>query len=86
MKRKGFKLVNERSRRYPTQTITDVVYADDIALLENSSAQTESQLYCLERAADSKGLHVKIEKTEYICFNQRSRIFRLKGGPLKLVD
>ena len=29
----GFKLRKERSRRYPAQTITDVDYADDIALL-----------------------------------------------------
>ena len=33
MKDNGFKLAKERSRRYPTQTITDPDYADDIALL-----------------------------------------------------
>ena len=39
----GFKLAKERSRRYPTQTITDVDYADDIALLANTPAQAENQ-------------------------------------------
>ena len=31
MKDNGVKLTKERSRRYPTQTITDVDYADDSA-------------------------------------------------------
>ena len=35
----GFKLTKERSRRYPTQTITDANYADDIALLANTPTQ-----------------------------------------------
>ena len=39
MKDNGLKLANERSRRYPTQTITDADYADDIALLANLSAR-----------------------------------------------
>ena len=33
IKDNGFKLTKERSRRYPTQTITDVDYTDDIVLL-----------------------------------------------------
>ena len=36
MKDNGFKLAKERSRRYPTQTITDASYADEIALLANT--------------------------------------------------
>ena len=38
----GFKLTKERSRRYPTQTITDTDYADDIVLLANPPAQAET--------------------------------------------
>ena len=45
MKDNGFKLTKERSRRYPAQTITDADYADDIALLANTPAQTETLLY-----------------------------------------
>ena len=32
MKENGFKLAKEKSRRYPTQTIMDVNYADNIVL------------------------------------------------------
>ena len=50
MKENGFKLTKERSKRYPTQTITD---ADDIALLANVPAQAETRLQSLEWAAVS---------------------------------
>ena len=86
MEENGFKLVKEKSRRYPAQTITDADYADDIALLTNTPAQAESQLHSLERAAGGIDLHVNADKMEYMCFNQRGDISTQKGGPLKLVD
>ena len=43
-------------------------------------------LHSLQRAAGSIGLHVNADKTEYMCFNQRGDISRLKGVPQKLVD
>ena len=64
----------------------DADYADDIALLVNTPAQAETLLHSLERAAGSIGIRVDVDKTEYICFNQRGDISTLKGGPLKLVD
>ena len=70
IKENGFKLTKERSRRYPTQTITDADYADDIALMANTSAQAKTLLYSLERAAAGIGLHVNAHKTEYMRFNQ----------------
>ena len=79
------KMVKERSRRYPAQTITDADDADDIALLANIPAQAETLLHDLERAAAGIGLYVNADKTEYMCFNQRGNISTLKGGPLKLV-
>ena len=47
MKENGFKLTKERSRRSPAQTITNVDYADDIALLANAPTQTETLLHSL---------------------------------------
>ena len=64
----------------------DTDYVDDISLIANSPAQAESRLHSLERAAGGIRLHVNVDKTEYICFNQRGDISTLKGGPLKLVD
>ena len=63
MKENSFMLAKERSRRYPTQTITDTDNADDIALLANTSTQAESLLYSLEQAAGGIGLQVNADKT-----------------------
>ena len=82
MKEDRFKLAKERNRRYPTQTIINMDYAEDIVLLANMPAQAK----ILEWTAGGIGLHVNADKTEYMCFNQRGNISTLKGGPLKLVD
>ena len=79
-------LTKERSRRYPTQTITDTDYANDIALLANTPTQANTQLHSLEWAAAGIGLHVNAHKTEYMCFNQRGDISSQNGSSLKLVD
>ena len=86
MKENGFKLTKERSRRYPTQTITDADSVDDIVLLANTPILAETLLHSLERAAAGIGLHVNAHKTEYMCFNQRRDIATLNGSSLKLVD
>ena len=86
MKDNGFKLTNERNRRYPSQTITDMDYANDIALLANAPAQAETLLHSLERAAAGIGLHVSAHKMAYMCFNQRGDIYTQNGSSLKLVD
>ena len=86
MKENGFKLAKKRRWRYPAQTITDADYADNIALLANTPAKTESLRRSLERAAGGRGLHVYADKTESTCVNQRGNISTLRGGPLKLVD
>ena len=85
MKGNGFNLAKERSRRYPAEMDPDYE-GNDIALLANSLTQAESLLHSLEWAADGIGLHVNTNKTEYMCFNQRSDISKLKGGLLKQMD
>ena len=86
MKDYCFKLAKERSRRYPTKTITDMDYADDIALLANTPDLSKTLLHSLERVAAGLGLHVNADKTEYMYFNQRGDISTLNGSSLKLVD
>ena len=48
IKENSFKVAKERSRRYHAQTITDVDYTDDIALLANTLALAEALLHSLE--------------------------------------
>ena len=44
IKENGFTLKKARSRRYPTETMTDADYADDLPLLAHIPVQTESLL------------------------------------------
>ena len=66
--------------------ITDADYADDIVLLANAPAQTETLLHMPETARCRLSLHVNVHKTEYMCFNQTGDISTLNGSSLKLVD
>ena len=86
IKENGSKLIKERSRRYPAQTITDADYTDEIALLANAPTQAETLLHSVERAAAGIGLYVNAHKKEYICFNQTGNISALNGSSLKLID
>ena len=63
MKENGFKLIQDRSRRYSALTITDANYADDIEPLANARAQSDTLLCSLEQ-----GLHVNAHETEYMRF------------------
>ena len=62
----GFELTKKRSRMYPATTITDAVYADDIALLANTPNQAETLLHSLERSAACNDLHVNAHKAVYV--------------------
>ena len=82
----GFELTKKRSRRYPTKTITNADYTDDIAILANTPNQAKTLLHSLEWAAAGIGFHVNAHKTEYMCYNQAGDISTLEGTSLKLVD
>ena len=64
IKESGFELTKKRSRRHPAKTITDVDYADDIAILANTPNQAETLLHSLDQAAAGIGLHVNAHKME----------------------
>ena len=85
-KENSFTLTKERSRRYPTQTITNMDYADDIALLANTPVQAKTLLHSLQWTAAGIGLHINTHKMEYMCFNQRADISTQNGCSLKLID
>ena len=65
---------------------TGADYADDIAILANTTNEAETLLHSLDRAATGIGLHVNAHKTEYMCYNQTGDISTVDGTPHKLVD
>ena len=67
-----------RSRRYPTQNITDADNADDIALLANAPTQAKSLMHNLDQAAASCiDYNVNADKREYVCFNKKKETLLL---------
>ena len=80
IKYNGFIRIKERSLKYRTQTIKDVNYADDIALLANIPTQVIILLDRLKRVAAGMGLHVNADETEYMCFIQRGDFSTLNGS------
>ena len=52
--------------------MTDVNYADDLALLEITSTQGESLLHRLEQAAGSTCYSVNTNKTEFMHFKSEA--------------
>ena len=71
IKENGFtqKKNKSRSRRYPAETIIDEGYANDLALLVNTSAQAESLLHSQKHTVGGIGLHVNNDKKEYLSLN-----------------
>ena len=58
-----------RSRRYPAEIMTDAVYADDLAFLANTPAES---LQCrIEQAPRGIGLNMNVNKTMYMCFKSK---------------
>ena len=86
IKENSFTLKKARSIRYPAQAIMDADYADNIALLINTSTQIESLLHNLEEAAGGIDHYVNADKTEYMCFNQEEAMSTLNSGSMKLRD
>ena len=67
--RLGFCLERRRSRRLPPTILTDMNFADDIALISQQIEQAQELLHRVEVEANKVGLHINIPKIKAIIFN-----------------
>ena len=65
-----FKLDRKRSRRHYSNVITDLDFADDIALVIEELEQAQNFLHCVQENAAKISLHLNSDKTEFMIFNQ----------------
>ena len=70
----GLTILPSRSRRHPAVCITDLMFADDIALLSEEIAQAQELLSRVEMEASKIGLHINAKKTELMTFNYDNEI------------
>lgn len=59
-------LRKRQNQRQPLVNITNVNYADDVAILFDSLVGVTKQLHSLEKAAASIGLFVNVKKTKFV--------------------
>ena len=84
----GFILNPKRSRRYPVEVITDLDYADDIALIYHEIAQAKKLLNRVKSEAAKNGLYWNAKKTKMMRFKENSiiEIKSISGGSIEEVD
>ena len=70
----GFEITRKQSRRVPEKVITDLSYADDIALISQDIEQAQELLSNVETQALKLGLKINSRKTEIMAFSQSEPI------------
>ena len=85
--RLGFLLEPRQCRRQGPQVITDMDFADDIALLANKLKDAEELLHLVEAAARNVGLGMNASKTKAMLYKGTpAEIRTLDGSRLETVD
>ena len=70
----GFTITPQQSRRVRAKTITDLDFADDIALLSNLIEQAKQLLLAVEKECNAVGLHINAKKTKYMTYNTTEEV------------
>ena len=83
---KGLQIHPRCSRRQPAMHITDLDFADDIALVSDPVTNAEALLHSVEDAASLVGLHCNETKTEVISSTPNSSFRSLAGNSIKQVE
>ena len=87
--RLGFTLEQRKSRRVGSKNITDVDFADDIALLSEDIRTATELLHRVESAAANIGLFVNVDKTKVMTLNieeQAGDLLSRSGGIIVNVE
>ena len=76
----GFQLEKRRSRRVGPEEVTDLDFADDIALPSEEIEQAQELLCRVETPVGKVGLRMNAGKTKYMSFNHRNADIQTKDG------
>ena len=70
----GFTLKPARSRRVRAEKLSDVEFADDVALISDTTAEAQQLLTSLEAAALTVGLKMNDSKTKFMTINEDDEV------------
>ena len=84
----GLTLKRRRSRRAPPELLSDLAFADDIALMEDTINKAEAFLHKVEIATETIGLFLNASKTKVMHLNPTANniIRSLNGDEIEKVD
>ena len=84
----GFTLKRRQSRRHQTERLSDLDYADDIALIEDEIIAAQELLTAVEKACQDVGLFLNAPKTKYMHINpsSNSQLISSDGSIIECVD
>ena len=83
----SFTLIPRKSRRIRPVMITDVDFADDIALISNTAEKAVALLSAVKSECANLGLHLSTIKTKVVAFNTRdTSVITKDGSVLEVVD
>ena len=76
----GFHLERRRSRRVGPEVLTDLDFADDIALISGEIQQAQELLQRVEKSVGKVGLKMNVGKTKFMSFNHKNTIIKTNNG------
>ena len=85
----GLTLHTQKSKRKPAEKLSDLDFADDIALLSDSLADAQAMLNRVEQSCQAVGLHLNSTKTKFMHINPKANAGQLKSSknePIELVS
>ena len=84
----GFPIKKRRSRRVGPEMVTDLDFADDIALVTDEIGKAQEMLDRVERTALKVGLRINSKKTKVVAYNSKeeAHIHTTDGGDLEIVN
>ena len=65
----GFTIEPQKSRRVQAKTITDLDFADDIALISDLVSEAQELLLAVEKECNEVGLKINAPKTQFMSYN-----------------
>ena len=83
---KGLLIHPRRSRCHPSVHVTDLDFADDLAITSDTVQNAEELLHAVEEAAAYVGLHCNTTKREFTSSSNDATVKSLSGNALKRVD
>ena len=76
----GFHLVKRKSRRVGPEVLTDLDFADDIALISEEIRQAQDLLLRVEKSVGKVGLKMNAGKTKFMSFNSDNVTITTSNG------